>query len=92
MAKTQAPTPAKKKKINYAKIQERLEFTKKRFTKESVGAEGFLMTCHIIRDGRITHSWEYENFPNGDWPTIVMAMAVEGKRAQLIAATSQSKI
>jgi hypothetical protein len=89
-------TKDKKQKVDMKKIQEALEFGRKLIAKEGVGAEGYLITFHVVKDDgdgkkKIIHHFNYENFPTGDWGKVVVATGVEARRAELIAQTGATK-
>lgn len=81
-----------KKKIDYAKVQDALDFAEKLIRREGAAAEKFLITFHVVKEGRIFHHFSYEDFPSDDWGKCIIATSVEARRAALIAQTGASKI
>lgn len=83
--------------VDYAKVQEALDFALKTIKNASAGAIGYMVAFHFVReDGqgkrRILHSFDYHNFPNGDWGACIIAEGVEAKRAVSIAQTGATKV
>lgn len=53
-------------------------------------SDGFLITCHFVKDGRLDHFFDYENFPVGDWNKVLHAIANESNSAFLKATNVSS--
>lgn len=87
-----ASSPTKKRKIDYAKVQEALDFAHKLIKKEGANAEAYLITFHVVKDGRVIHHFNYHDFPNGDWGAAVIAAGVEARRAKLMSETGGNRI
>src|SRR5438132_1329207 len=54
-----------------------LELAKKLLEEHSKGAESFLLTFHVVKEGRITHYFDYEDFPSADFGACMIAMGTE---------------
>lgn len=81
----------KKPKVNYAKVQESLDFAHKLIKKEAANAEGYLITLHVVKDGRVFHHFNYENYPTGDFGAAVIATGVEARRAKMLSESGANK-
>lgn len=66
-------------------LQNQVEFAKKVMDRELSGADGFLMTFHVVKNQRIVSSRVFENWPIGDWGTAMIYLGCEAKAAKLLA-------
>ena len=74
------------------RIIEQIEFAKRMMEARAKDAEAFLLTFHVVKDGRIYHHFDYEDFKTADFGPCIIALAVEANRAQQAAATGGSKV
>lgn len=79
------------KKEQLKKVQEQVEFIKKLLSQRTEGAEGIMVSIHVVKDGRVNHTFSYQSFPNGDWGSCMIAMGVEARTSLLNAQTGASK-
>jgi len=50
---------------------------------KTANCEGFLISIHTLQGESINHSFQYENWRNGDWGNCMVSMGVEAKRASM---------
>ena len=80
-----------KKKPDYKKVKEAMELAAKLIQREIGGAEGFLMTLHVVREGRLFHHHEASDFPDRDWGVAIINIADQARRIELLAGTGRAK-
>lgn len=79
-------------KPDLKKVQEALDFARKLIGKEGADAEGFMVSIHTLKAGRVNHTFSYNNYPLGDWGNAMIAVGNEAKRAQMLAGTGRTKV
>lgn len=75
----------------FEQVRKALDIAKSLMDKHAEGAEAFMISVNVIKDGRIHHYYDYECFPAKDWGACMVAMGVEARRAELAAQTGSSK-
>lgn len=81
------------KRVSFSKqrTHETVKFSVASLTKNSIGADGVMVSYHIVKDGKVTHYFEATDFPMGDWGLSMIAMGVEAKAAELRILSSRSE-
>ncbi len=70
-------------KFNVVTFDEAVSFAKLVIDAKLKSAQRFLITIHTLHDGRIQHSFQYHDWPNGDWGACMIATALEAKKAEM---------
>lgn len=55
------------------------------------GSDNFIVACHVQKGDRIQHRFLYENAKQPSWGPVVIATAVEAKRAEMLLTTAVNK-
>jgi hypothetical protein len=79
-----APMPPKPRivpKEQFKRVAETLAVELKRAAEAGKDAEGFLLTLHTVKNGRLYHRIVTQDFPNGDWGTAIIRVAAEAHRS-----------
>lgn len=79
------------KKEQLKKVKDHVGFIHKLIDQKAEGAEGILVTFHVVKDGRINHNYSYQHFPLGDWGMCMVSMGAEARSALLNAQSGAAK-
>ena len=73
-------------------VQDAVDFAQGLIKQKSLNAEGFLVTLHVVKEGRVFHTFSYEDFPTGDWGSVMIAIGVEAQKARLTAQSGAARM
>ena len=74
------------------RVKNALVFAEKWLRQRGGDAEGYLISFHVVRKGRITHQFNYQDFPVDDWGKCLIATGVEARVALMNAQTGRGKV
>lgn len=73
------------------RVKKTVEFTKAAISRYADGADGIMVSYHIVKGSRVHHYFEATDFPIGDWGRAMVAMGFEAKQAEMRAMTGRAK-
>ena len=78
------------------RVEDHADFISKLVVQRARAAIGIMVSIHTIKEGpkgnTISHTFSYQDFPNGDWGQCLVQMGVEARVASLNAQTGASKV
>lgn len=73
-------------------MESKVEISKmiERLIRSIDGYEGYAITLHVVKEGKIDHNIEAVNFPNNDWKRVAESIEKHG-RSIAIKSTGKAK-